>query len=292
MKCRAGWGPSWNQDCGGGRGNINNLRYAEYTTLMTESKEELKNLLKKVKEEHEKVGLKLNIQKTKIIASGPITSWQIDGETMETVTDFILGGLQNHCRCDCSHEIKRRLFLGRKAMTNLDSILKSRDITLLTKVCLVKAMVFSSHHIWMWELDHKKVWAPKNWCFQTVVLEKTFESCLDCKEIKAVKPKGNQSWIFIGGTDAEASNLWPPDAKSQLMENTLMLGKIEGRRRRGWQRTRWLDGITNSMHMSWTSSGRWWRTGKPGMLQSMGSQRVGHDWVTEQQGREIYFIHS
>ena len=121
------------------RRNINNLRYADDTTLMAESEEELKSLLMKVKEEHEKVGLKLNIQKTKIMASGSITSWQIDGET---VANFILGGSKITADGDCSHEIKRRLLLGRKIMTNLDSILKSRDITLPTKVCLVKAMVF------------------------------------------------------------------------------------------------------------------------------------------------------
>ena len=124
------------------RRNINNLRYADDTTLMTESKEELKSLLMKVKEESEKLGLELNIQKTKIMASGPITSWQIDGETMETVRDFILLGSKITADGNCSHEIKRGLLLGREAMTNLDSILKSRDITLPTKVCLVKAMVF------------------------------------------------------------------------------------------------------------------------------------------------------
>ena len=124
------------------RRNINNLRYADDTTLMAEREEELKNLLMKVKEESEKLGLKLNIQKTKIVASGPITSWQIDGETMETVTDFILGGSKITADGDCSHEIKRRLLLGRKVMTNLDSVLQSRDITLPTKVRLVKAMVF------------------------------------------------------------------------------------------------------------------------------------------------------
>ena len=123
------------------RRNINNLRYADDTTLMAESEEELKSLLMKVKES-EKVGLKLNIQKTKIMASGPITSWQIDGETVETVSDFILGGSKITADGDCCHEIKRRLLLGRKVMTNLDSILKSRNITLSTKVCLVKAMVF------------------------------------------------------------------------------------------------------------------------------------------------------
>ena len=124
------------------RRNINNLRYAGDTTLIEESEEELKSLLMKVKEEHERVGLKLNIQKTKIMASGPITSWQIDEETTETVTDFIFLGSKITPDGDCSHEIKRHLLLGRKAMTNLDSILKSRDITLPTKVHLVKAMVF------------------------------------------------------------------------------------------------------------------------------------------------------
>ena len=124
------------------RRNINNLRYADDTTLMAESEGELKSLLMKVKQESEKVSLKLNIQKTKIMASGPITSWQINGETVETVADFIFGGSKITAYGDCSHEIKRPLLLGRKAMPNLDSILKSRDITLLTKVCLVKPMVF------------------------------------------------------------------------------------------------------------------------------------------------------
>ena len=123
-------------------GNINNLRYADDTTLMAESEDELKSLLMKVKEESEKAGLKLNVQKTKIMASGPITSWQIDGEMMQTVTDFILGESKITADGDCSHEIKRRLLLGRKVMTNLDGILKSRDITLPTKVHLVKVMVF------------------------------------------------------------------------------------------------------------------------------------------------------
>ena len=122
--------------------NLNNLRYADDTTLMAESEEERKSLLMKVKEESEKAGLKLNIQKTKIMASGPVTSWEIDGETVETVSDFILGGSKITADGDCSHEMKRRLLLGRKVMTNLDSILKSRDITLSTKVCLIKTMVF------------------------------------------------------------------------------------------------------------------------------------------------------
>ena len=122
--------------------NINNLRYSDDTILLAESEEELKSLLMKVKEESENVGLKLNIQKTKIMASGPITLWQIDRKTVETGSDFILGGSKITADGDCSHEIKRRLLLGRKVMTNLDSIFKSRDITLPTKVCLVKAMVF------------------------------------------------------------------------------------------------------------------------------------------------------
>ena len=129
------------------------------------------------------------------------------------------GGSKITVDSDCSHEIKRRLLLGRKVMTNLDSIFKSGDITLPTKVCLVKAMVFSSGHVWMWELDYKESWAPKNWCFWTVVLEKTLESPLDCKEIQSVHPKGDRSWVFIGRTDVEAETpiLWPPDAKSWLI---------------------------------------------------------------------------
>ena len=136
-------------------------------------------------------------------------------------------------------------------MTNLDNILKSRDITLPTKVRLVKAMVFSSSHVWMWELDYKENGVPKNGCFWTVVLEKTLESPLDCKAIQPVHPKGNQSWIFIGRTDAEAETpiLWSLDVKN-IREKILMLGNIEGRRRRGQQRMRRLDGITDSMDMS------------------------------------------
>ena len=143
------------------RRNINNLRYADDTTLMAESEEELKSLLMKVKES-EKVGLKLNIQKTKIVASGPITSWQIDGETVETVTDFISGGCKITADGDCSREIKIRLLLGRKATTNLDSILKSRDSTLSTKVHLFKAMVFPVViYGWMWVFNYKKLRAKE-----------------------------------------------------------------------------------------------------------------------------------
>ena len=161
------------------RRNINNLRYADGTTVMVESEEEWKSLLMKVKEESENVGLKLNIQKTKIMASSPITSWEIYGETVETVSNFILGGLQNHCRWWLQPWNKRHLLFGRKVLTNLDSILKSRDITLPTKVHLVKAMVFPVvMYGWMWELDYKEGWVLKNWYFSTVVLEKTLEESL------------------------------------------------------------------------------------------------------------------
>ena len=152
------------------------------------------------------------------MASGPITSWQIAGETMEIVTDFIFLGSKITGDGDCSHGIKRCLLLGRKAMNNVDSILKSRDITLPTKVHLVKAMVFPVV-MYGCELDYKESWAPKNWCFWTMVLEKTLESPLDSKEIQLVHSKGNQSWIFIGRTDAETEIpiLWPPDVKSWLI---------------------------------------------------------------------------
>ena len=226
--------------------NINNLRYADDTTLTAET-EEQKSFLMKVKEESDKVGLKLNIKKTKIIASGLITSWQIDGET---VADFIFLGSKITADGDCSHEIKRHLLLGRKVMTNLDSILKSRHITLPTKVHLVKAIAFFSSHVWMWVLDYKESWALKNWCFWTVVLEKTLESPLDCKEIQPVHPKGDQSWEFTWRTDVEAETpiLWPPDAKTWVIGKDLDAGKDWGQSEKGttedemvgWHH--WLDG--------------------------------------------------
>ena len=156
------------------RRNINNLKYADYTTLMPESEEELESLLMIVKEESEKVGLKLNIQKTKFMASGPITSWQIDGETVETVSDFIFWGSKTTADGDCSHEIKRRLLLGRKVMTNLDSIVKSRDITLPTKVRLVKAMVFPvvMYGCESWAVkkaEHRRIDAFELWCWRRLL---------------------------------------------------------------------------------------------------------------------------
>ena len=269
-----------------------------------------KESLMKVKEDSEKVGLKLNIQKTKTMASGPITSWQIDGETEEIMTNFILGGSRITADGNCSHEIKRRLWHptpvllpgksygwrslvgcspwgrkesdtterlhfhfslscigggngnplqcsclenprdrepgglpsmrshrvehdwsdlvvvlhGRKVMTNLDSILKSRDI--VNKGLSSQGYGFSSSHVWMWELNYKESWAPKNWCYWTEVLEKTLESPLDCKEIQPVYPKGDQSWVFIGRTvEAETPIFWPPDAKNWLIGKDSDAGK-------------------------------------------------------------------
>ena len=198
--------------------NINNLRYADDTTLMAKTEQELKSLLLRVKEEigkkKKKTGLKLNIKKTKIMTSVLITSWQIEGEKVETVRDFIFLVPEIIVDWDCSHEIKRCLLLGRKTMTNLDSILKSRDIILPTTFCIVRTVVFPV--VMIRELDHKEGWALKNRCFWIVMLEKTLKSPLDCKEIKLANPKGNQPWIFIGRADAkaEAPVLWAPNVKS------------------------------------------------------------------------------
>ena len=188
--------------------NISTLRYADDSSFMAKS-EELKSLLMTVKEESEKAGLKLNIQKTKIMASGPITSWEIDGETL---SDFIWGGSKITADGDCSHEIRRCLLLGRKVMTNLDSIFRSRDITLATKVCLVKAMVFSvaMHGCESWTIkkaEHQRIDAFELWCWR---------SPLDCKEIHPVHSEGDQSWVLFGRTDAKAETpvFWPPHAKS------------------------------------------------------------------------------
>ena len=180
---------------------------------------------------------------------------------------------------DWSHEIKRHLLLGRKAMTNLDSILKSRDITFPTKVHLVIVMVFPvvMYECENWTLKKTKHWridAFELWCWRR------FDSPLFCK-IKPVNPKGNQSWIFIGRTDTEIVTpiLWLPDAKSPLIRKVPDAGKVEGRKRRGWQRMRWLNGITDSWTWVWESPGRWWRPGKPGMLQSWDHKKLD---MTEQ----------
>ena len=189
--------------------NINNLRYADDTTLMAESEEELMNLLMKVKEESENVGLKLNIQKTKIMASSSITSWQIDGETVEILADFIFLGSKITADGDCSHDIKRHLLLGRKVMANLDSILKSRDITLSTKFCLVKAMGFPVvvYGCASWTIkkaEIRRINAFELWCWRRLL------------RVPWTARRSNQSWVFFGRTDAEAETpiLWPPHEKS------------------------------------------------------------------------------
>ena len=220
-----------------------NLRYADDTTLMAESEGELKSLLK-VKVESEKVGLKLNIQKTKIMASGPITSWEVDGET---VADFYFLGSKITTDDDCSHEIKRRLLLWRKVMTNLDSIFKSRDMILPTQVCLVKAMVFP------------------------------------------VVMYGCESWMVKKAEhqriDGLVGSLWPPDGEELAhWKRPWCWERLqEGGERddRGW------DGCMASQTQwtwVWVNSGSWWWTWRPGMLQYMGSQRIGHDWATEVKG--------
>ena len=168
------------------------------------------------------------------------------------------------------------------------SILKSKHY-FANKGPSSQGYVFSSGHVWMLELDWEESWAPKNWCFWTVVLEKTLESPMDCKEIQPVHSKGDQSWVFFGRIDAKAETpvLWPHHVKSWLIGKTLMLGGIGGRRKRGRQRMRWLDGITDSRDVSLRNSGSWWWTGRPGVLQFMGSQRIGHDWATELHWTEV-----
>ena len=162
------------------------------------------------------------------------------GKQWKQCQTFFLGGSKITADGDCSHEIKRRLLLGRKDMTNLDSIFKKQRHYFANKCLSSQSYGFSSSHVWIWELDYKESWVAKNWCFWTVVLEKTFENPLNCKEIQLVHPKGKQSWILTGRTDTEAETpiLWPPDARSDSFEKTRMLGKIEGWRRRGRQRMR------------------------------------------------------
>ena len=235
------------------RRNINNLKHEDDNTLMAKSKEGLKSLLMKVKES-EKAGLKLSIQKAKIMASSPLTSCQIDGETMETVTDFIsfILGFKITAGANCIHEIKRHLLLGRKAMTNLQSILKSRDITLLIKVCMVKAMVFP---LVMFECES---WTIKKAECQRI---DAFELCCWRRLLRVPWTAGRSNQSILKEISPEYSleelmlklklqNVGHLMRRGDSLENTLMLGKVEGRRRRGEQRMRWLDGITNPMDMS------------------------------------------
>ena len=263
--------------------NINNLRYADDTPLMAESEEELKSLLIKVKEKSEKVGLKPNIQKTKIMASGPITSWQIDGETVGTVADFIFLGFRITADGDCSHEIKRRLFLGRKVMTNLDSILKSRDITLPTKVCLVKAMVFPvvMYGCESWiikKAEHRRIDAFELWCWRRLLRVPWTVRRSNQSILKEISPGCSLEGLMLKLKLQYFGHLMP---RADSLEKTLMLGKIEGRGEgddRGWDG--WMASLTQWTWV-WVDSGSWWWTGRPSMLQFMGLQRVRHDWVTE-----------
>ena len=231
---------------------INNLRYADDTTLMAESNEELKSLLMKVKEESEKPHLKLNIQKTKIMVFGPITSWQIDGETMETVTDFTFLGSKITMDGDCGYEIKRCLLLGRKIMTNLDNILKSKDIILPTKVCLVKAMVFPvvmyGWESWtMKKAKHQRTDAFELWSWRTLLRVHWTARRSNLSILKEINSKYSLEGLMLKLKLQYFGHLMQ---RTDSLEKTLKLGKIEGRRRRGWQRIRWLDGITDSMDVS------------------------------------------
>ena len=216
------------------------------------------------------------------MASGPITSWQIDGET---VADLIFLGSKITSDGDCSHEIKKSLLLGRKAMTNLDSVLKSRDITLSINVCLVKVMVFSvvmyGYERWtIMKAECQRTDALEVWCWKRLRRVPWTAGRSNQSILKEIKPEHTLKGLMLKLKLQYSGHLMQ---RADSLEKTLMLGKIEGRRRKGWQRTRWLDGISNSMDKIWASSRRWWRTEKPGVLQSMGSQRVRHDWVTEQQ---------
>ena len=219
---------------------------------MAESEEELKSLLMKVKEESEKVGLKLNIQKMKIMTSGPINSWEIDGERVETVADFIFLGSKITADGDCSHEIKISLLLGRKVMTNLDSILKSRDITLPTKVRLVKAMVFPVviYGCESWtikEADHQRTDAFELWCWRRLLRVPWTARRSNQSILKAVSPGISLEGMMLKLKLQYFGHLM---RRVDSLEKTLMLGGIGGKRRRGRQKMRWLDGLTDSMDES------------------------------------------
>ena len=226
--------------------------------------------------------LKLSIQKMKIKASSPITSWQVDGEITATVRDFIFLGSKTTENSNCIHEIKM-LAPWEKAMTNLDSILKSRDITLQTKVHLVKAMVFPVVVLWMWELDYKESWVSKNWCFWAVLSEKTVESPLDCKKIQPVNPKGNQSWIFTWRSDIEAETpiFWPPDGKNWLIGKDPDAGKDWRQEEKG----RTEDEIVGWHHRmngyDFEQAQKLVMDREAWCALVLGLQRVRHNWVTE-----------
>ena len=217
--------------------NIKNLRYASDTTLMAESKEELTSLLMKVKDENEKAGLKLNIQKMKIMAPRPITSWQINGGTMKTVTGFIFWGSKITANGDCRHEVTRCLLLGRKAMTNLDSIIKSRDLTLPTKVHIVKAMhfpvvMYGCERLTIKKPEHRRIDAFELWCWRRLLRVPWTERRSNQSIIKEINPKYSLEGLMLKLKLQYFGHLMQ---RADSLEKTLMLGKIEGRRRRGQQ---------------------------------------------------------
>ena len=208
------------------------------------------------------------------MASGPITAWQIDGET---VADFIFWGSKITADGDCSHEIKRLLLTPwKESYDQLRQPIKKQRHYFVNKGPTSQGYGFSSSHVWIWELDNKESWVLKNWCFWTVVLEKTLESNLDYKEIQPVHPKGNQSWVFIGRTDVETETpiLWPPDAESWLIWKYPDAGKDWEQDEKGM--TGWDGWMASPTQWTWVwvDSRSWWWTGRPGMLRFMGSQRV------------------
>ena len=227
------------------------------------------------------------------MASGPITSWEIDGERVETVSDFIFLGSKITADSDCGHKIKRRLLLGRKVMTNLDSIFKSRDITLPTKVCLVKAMVFPlvMYGCESWTVkkaERRRIDAFELWCWRRLLRVPWTARRSNQSILKEISPGCSLEGLMLKLKLQYFGHLM---RRADSLKKTLMLGGIGGRRRRGQQRTRWLDGITDSMDVSLSELTRsWWWTGRPGVLWFMESQRVRHDWVTEPNWTDGWFM--
>ena len=247
---------------------------------MAEREEELNKLLIRVKEESEKAGIKRNtILKTKIMASSPITSWKTEGEKVEVVTDFLFLGPKITTDGDCNHEIRRWLLLGKKAMTNLDSVLKNRhysaDIVPIIKV--VFPVVSYGCESWTIKMaEHQRIDAFKLWCWRRLQRIPWTEKRSKLSILKEINPEYSLKGLMLK-LQYFGHLVWIVDS----LKKSLLLGKIEGRRRRGHQRMRWLDDITDAMDMNLKNSGRWWGTGRPSVLQSMGSQRVWQDdWTT------------